>query len=127
MLVIIGAAVFVVLVAEDLGNSSEKSKMKVIIVGGVAGGASCAARLRRLDENAEIVMVERAVNIPLGQLRARLDELPRDKTIQVLCRSGQRAYYATRMLMQQGFDARIVSGGMLSRTYASFFLQDGLG
>ena len=33
--------------------------MKVIIVGGVAGGASCAARLRRLDENAEIVMVER--------------------------------------------------------------------
>jgi len=33
--------------------------MKVIIVGGVAGGASCAARLRRLDETAEIVMVER--------------------------------------------------------------------
>ncbi|MCB0132574.1 MAG: FAD-dependent oxidoreductase, partial [Caldilineaceae bacterium] len=33
--------------------------MKVIIVGGVAGGASCAARLRRLDEQAEIVMVER--------------------------------------------------------------------
>ena len=33
--------------------------MKVIIVGGVAGGASCAARLRRLDEQAEILMVER--------------------------------------------------------------------
>ena len=33
--------------------------MKVIIVGGVAGGASCAARLRRLDEAAEILMVER--------------------------------------------------------------------
>lgn len=33
--------------------------MKVVIVGGVAGGASCAARLRRLDERAEIVMVER--------------------------------------------------------------------
>jgi NADPH-dependent 2,4-dienoyl-CoA reductase/sulfur reductase-like enzyme len=32
--------------------------MKVIIVGGVAG-ASCAARLRRLDERAEILMVER--------------------------------------------------------------------
>src|SRR4249920_1884081 len=35
------------------------SFMKVIIVGGVAGGASCAARLRRLDEKAEIIMVER--------------------------------------------------------------------
>ena len=33
--------------------------MKVIIVGGVAGGASCAARLRRLDEKAEILMVEK--------------------------------------------------------------------
>ena len=33
--------------------------MKVIIVGGVAGGASCAARLRRLDEKAEILVVER--------------------------------------------------------------------
>ena len=33
--------------------------MKVVIIGGVAGGASAAARLRRLDESAEIVMVER--------------------------------------------------------------------
>jgi len=69
--------------------------------------------------------IEGAVNIPLGQLRARLDELPRDKTIQVICRSGQRAYYATRLLLQQGFDARTVSGGMLSRAHASFFLQEG--
>ncbi len=33
--------------------------MKVVIVGGVAGGAGCAARLRRLDETAEIVILER--------------------------------------------------------------------
>ena len=33
--------------------------MKVVIVGGVAGGASTAARLRRLDENAQIIMLER--------------------------------------------------------------------
>ena len=33
-------------------GKGEKGSMKVIIVGGVAGGASCAARLRRLDENA---------------------------------------------------------------------------
>ena len=32
---------------------------KVVIVGGVAGGASCAARLRRLDEAAQIVMLEK--------------------------------------------------------------------
>ncbi len=33
--------------------------MKVVIVGGVAGGATAAARLRRLDENAEIIIIER--------------------------------------------------------------------
>lgn len=32
---------------------------KIVIVGGVAGGASCAARLRRLDEEAEIILLER--------------------------------------------------------------------
>ena len=36
---------------------------RVLIVGGVAGGASCAARLRRLDENVEIVMFERGEHI----------------------------------------------------------------
>ena len=55
-----------------------------------------------------------AVNIPLGQLRARLGELPRDREIHVVCRSGQRAYLATRILLQNGFKARDVSGGMLS-------------
>jgi NADPH-dependent 2,4-dienoyl-CoA reductase/sulfur reductase-like enzyme/rhodanese-related sulfurtransferase len=60
----------------------------------------------------------RAVNIPLGQLRSRLDELPRDREILVVCRSGQRAYYATRMLLQRGFRARTLAGGMLSRHHA---------
>ncbi len=56
-----------------------------------------------------------AVNIPLPELRARLGELPRDREILVICRSGQRAYYATRILLQNGFKARNISGGMLSR------------
>jgi NADPH-dependent 2,4-dienoyl-CoA reductase/sulfur reductase-like enzyme/rhodanese-related sulfurtransferase len=58
--------------------------------------------------------VPEALNIPLGQLRARLGELPRDCEIHVICRSGQRAYYATRILLQHGFNAKIISGGMLS-------------
>lgn len=56
------------------------------------------------------------VNIPLNELRARLGELPRDREIHVICRSGQRAYYATRILLQNGFKARTVAGGMMSRT-----------
>ncbi len=58
-----------------------------------------------------------ALNIPLAQLRARLGELPRDREILVFCRSGQRAYYATRILLQNGFKARNIAGGMLSRSH----------
>jgi len=60
-----------------------------------------------------------AVNIPLGQLRTRLEELPRDREILVICRSAQRAYIATRILIQSGFDARTLAGGTLSRAMYS--------
>jgi NADPH-dependent 2,4-dienoyl-CoA reductase/sulfur reductase-like enzyme/rhodanese-related sulfurtransferase len=63
--------------------------------------------------------VPNAVNIPLGQLRARMGELPRDCEIRVICRSAQRAYYATRILLQNGFNVRNLSGGILARTLQS--------
>jgi rhodanese-related sulfurtransferase len=59
------------------------------------------------------------VNIPFPQLRSRLEELPRDREILVICRSGGRAYYATRILLQNGFKARNISGGMLARSHAA--------
>ncbi|MBP1606176.1 MAG: cdr 1, partial [Acidobacteria bacterium] len=58
-----------------------------------------------------------AIHIPLPQLRARLGELPRDKEILVICRSAVRAYYATRILLQNGFAAKNISGGMLARSH----------
>ena len=63
--------------------------------------------------------VEGALNIPLPQLRSRLGELPRDREIAVICRSAVRAYYATRILLQNGFKARNISGGMLARSMGS--------
>jgi NADPH-dependent 2,4-dienoyl-CoA reductase/sulfur reductase-like enzyme/rhodanese-related sulfurtransferase len=57
-----------------------------------------------------------AVNIPLPQLRSRLAELPKDKQIASFCRSAQRSYYATRILLQNGFRAVNISGSMLSRS-----------
>ncbi len=56
---------------------------------------------------------EGAINIPLGQLRDRLDELPRDHTIAVTCAVGVRAYNASRILMQNGFgQVKVICGGM---------------
>ena len=69
----------------------------------------------RMPVELVVESVPGALNIPLPQLRARLGELPRDREIHVICRSAQRAYYATRILLQNGFKARNIAGGMLSR------------
>ena len=52
-----------------------------------------------------------ALTIPLGQLRKRLDELPRDRPIVAYCAVGLRGYLAERILRQNGFDVRNLSGG----------------
>jgi NADPH-dependent 2,4-dienoyl-CoA reductase/sulfur reductase-like enzyme/rhodanese-related sulfurtransferase len=69
----------------------------------------------RMPVELVVESVPGAVNIPLPELRERLAELPRDREIHVICRSAQRAYYATRILMQNGFKAKNISGGMLCR------------
>ena len=45
------------------GNYLRYKQMKIIIIGGVAGGATTAARIRRVDETAEIVLLEKG-NMP---------------------------------------------------------------
>ena len=57
-----------------------------------------------------------AVNIPLDELRDRLDELPKDKMIYTFCAVGLRGYLAYRILVQHGFEkVRNLSGGL--KTY----------
>jgi NADPH-dependent 2,4-dienoyl-CoA reductase/sulfur reductase-like enzyme/rhodanese-related sulfurtransferase len=70
----------------------------------------------RNPQELAVESVPGAHNIPLPQLRARMGELPRDREILLICRSATRAYYATRILLQNGYKARNLSGGMLSRS-----------
>ncbi len=51
------------------------------------------------------------IHIPLDDLRERLGELDKSKKIYVMCQSGLRSYLATRILMQNGFDAYNFAGG----------------
>lgn len=51
--------------------------------------------------------------LPLGELSARLKELPRDREILVICRSGNRSGMATRQLHSAGYNAVNLSGGMI--------------
>ncbi|BCG64648.1 MAG: hypothetical protein methR_P2439 [Methyloprofundus sp.] len=62
-----------------------------------------------------------AINIPIEELRARLYELGKDKELWLVCGVGQRAYYALRLLLQAGYQAKILSGGM--QTYKAMEMQ----
>jgi NADPH-dependent 2,4-dienoyl-CoA reductase/sulfur reductase-like enzyme/rhodanese-related sulfurtransferase len=55
--------------------------------------------------------LEGATNLPLSQLRRRVEEVPRDREVWVYCAAGQRAYFAQRLLRQRGIDAKNLSGG----------------
>lgn len=55
--------------------------------------------------------IKSAQNIPVDTLRGRLDELPKDRPVYVYCKIGLRGYIASRILRQNGCDARSLSGG----------------
>ncbi|GGF18848.1 NADH dehydrogenase [Halobacillus andaensis] len=69
----------------------------------------------REPEEREIGKIEGSVPIPLGELRDRLDEIPKDKTIYINCQVGLRGYLATQILTHHGFEAANLSGGF--KTY----------
>jgi rhodanese-related sulfurtransferase len=53
-----------------------------------------------------------AVWIPMGELQARVDELPRDRRIVAICRTGSRSHAVAGALLGAGFDAVNLDGGM---------------
>ncbi|HLR80880.1 MAG TPA: CoA-disulfide reductase [Bacillota bacterium] len=55
-----------------------------------------------------------SINIPLNDIRDRMNEIPKDKTIYVTCRSGIDAYIATRILKENGYKAKNVDGAWLT-------------
>lgn len=55
--------------------------------------------------------IEGMRNIPVDELRERLDEIPREKPIYVMCQSGLRSYIACRILSENGYDCYNFSGG----------------
>lgn len=77
---------------------------------------------KKLDEAGTLVDVREADEyvaarvpqarlIPMGQLPARLNEIPRDEPVYLICRSGNRSGAMLDLLLAQGFDAYNVAGG----------------
>ena len=66
--------------------------------------------VREPDEY-EAVHVPGAVLMPLGDVMARVDEVPRDEPVYVICATGNRSARAAQWYRAQGIDARNVTGG----------------
>jgi len=115
--------------APQYGAAKDPVNMAGMAAANVARGDASLARWDDLPDTGALLVdvrdpaeyardhIDGAVNIPLDQLRDRLNELPRDREIWVNCAAGQRSYYALRILNQRGFRARNLSGGY--QTYAS--------
>lgn len=62
--------------------------------------------------------------IPLGALEERLRELPKDRPILVVCRSGARSAKACTRLREAGFDATNLAGGMIAWNRAELPIEE---
>lgn len=97
---------------------------------GVASAIGPAELKRKLDTGEDLVLLDvrspqeveaapfkdsRVVNIPLGKLRARLTELPKDKEIVAFCKISVRGYEAQRILSGEGFgNVSFLDGGVMA-------------
>ena len=74
--------------------------------------------VRTKEETASGQIIKGSLNIPLDELRERLNEIPKNKPVYAHCAVGLRGYLALRILMQRGFtNVKNLSGGY--RTYSA--------
>lgn len=72
----------------------------------------------RKKEELGLGMLDGAVNIPLQELRQNVNEIAKDRPVLVYCQTGQRSYFASRALLQMGFDAYNLTGGYKTYSHA---------
>ena len=101
----------------------DRPTKRLVIIGGVAAGATAAARARRLDESVEITLIDRGRYVSFANcglpsaayLRDAIDEVPRDRPLVVFSKTGFEGHIAARILRGAGLEqVRYVSGGMRS-------------
>jgi NADPH-dependent 2,4-dienoyl-CoA reductase/sulfur reductase-like enzyme/rhodanese-related sulfurtransferase len=74
--------------------------------------------VRNPGELKSVGYLEGAINIPVDQLRQRMDELPKDKEIIIYCQVGLRGNVAYRQLVNKGYKAKNLIGGYRTYLYA---------
>ena len=69
------------------------------------------------EDECALNTIDGALNVPLNELRGRLDEIPVSKPVVVFCAVGLRGYIASRVLRQHGYEVYNLTGGL--KTYRS--------
>ena len=110
--------------APQFGSAKDPVNMAGMIAGNTLRGDLKLADWLKLEDAGHYILdvrseaeyaeehIPETMNIPLEQLRERINEIPGDKEVWLVCGVGQRAYYAVRLLAQQGFQVKILSGGI---------------
>lgn len=82
--------------------------------------------VREEDELEELSYdISNLINIPLSQLTERFGELPKDKSLIIVCRSGNRSLYVTNFLIAQGYpNVAKMQGGILEWIDAGFPIKE---
>lgn len=108
------------LVAGNLLEGAFK-QVRVSEVRGLVESGACIIDVREEGEYA-LSHIKTAVNIPLSQIRQRLDEIPRDRPVYLHCRSSQRSYNAVLALQAHGFhNVYNISGSFLGICFHEYF------
>jgi rhodanese-related sulfurtransferase len=81
---------------------------------GAALDAGAVAVDVREPQEWEAGHVDGSLWIPLGELQARAGELPRDRPLVIVCRTGARSGYAADALVAAGYDASNLAGGLFA-------------
>ncbi len=66
-----------------------------------------------------------SINLPMGELEARFEEVPRQGQLVVICRSGKRAERGAYTLLGRGFQPQVLDGGLLAWRKAGLPLKEG--
>ena len=83
--------------------------------------------VRTREETAGGQIIKGSLNIPLDELRDRLNEIPASKPVYIYCGVGLRGYLASRILIQRGFTrVKNLSGGYKTYSIATTFMTDPL-
>ncbi len=102
---VIGTAKDAVHMAALVGLNILDGRFRQVPVSAVRGLVESGAYIVDVREKGEYAAshLKNAVNIPLSELRARMNEIPKDRPVYLHCRSSQRSYNAIMALQQNGF------------------------